>query len=135
MPEQSASAAHARHTCVATLHVGVVPAQLALVRQATHAPVGTSQAGVAPPHAALFVAEHAPHEPVGWQAGALAPHSASTGHVRHVCVVPSHTGVPPAQSAAATQPTHVPVDVWQTARAPTHWALLVDEHSAHAPED
>jgi hypothetical protein len=51
-----------------------------------------------------------------------------------VCVAPSQTGVPPAQSADATQPTQVPVDVWHTGVAPTHWVLFVAEHSAHAPE-
>jgi hypothetical protein len=47
------------------LHVGVVPEQLALVRHATHVPAGTLHTGVAPPHADVFVAEHAPHVPVG----------------------------------------------------------------------
>jgi hypothetical protein len=110
-PPQSTSAAQARHVCVGALQVGVAPLQLALVRQATQVPAGTLHTGVAPPQADVFVAEHAPQAPVGWHAGAPGPHSASTAHVRHACVVPSQMGVPPPQSAAATQPTHVPVDV------------------------
>jgi hypothetical protein len=81
-----------------------------------------------------FDAEQAPHEPEGWQAGEPKPHSPSRVHARHVCVVPSQKGIPPAQSADATHPTHVPVVVWHTDVVPMHWVLFVAEHSAQAPE-
>ena len=82
----------------------------------------------------MLESEHWPHAPDGWQAGAAAPHSPSFVQARHVWVVPSQNGLPPAQSAEATHPTHVPVVVWQTEADPVHWLLFVDEHSAHAPD-
>jgi hypothetical protein len=120
--------------CVVVLHVGVAPAQSALARHATQLPVGTLQTPVAPAHWVLFVAEQAPHAPDGWQAGAPTPHSPSFVHARQVWVVPSQNGIPPAQSAEATQPTQVPVATWQIEVGPTHWLLLAAEHSAHAPD-
>ncbi len=62
---QSVSAAQARHTCVVVLHVGVVPEQSVLPRHATQLPVVVLQTPVVPVHWVLFVAEHAPHEPLG----------------------------------------------------------------------
>jgi hypothetical protein len=54
-------------------------------------------------------------------------------HERQECVVPSHTGVVPAQSAAARQPTHAPVAVAHTGVAPTHAVLFVGEQAPQAP--
>jgi hypothetical protein len=95
--------------CVVVLHAGVTPAQSVLARQATQLPVTALQTPVAPEHWDLFVAEQAPHAPDGWHAGAPPPHSPSFVHARQVWVVPSQNGIPPAQSAEATHPTHVPV--------------------------
>jgi hypothetical protein len=77
---QSASVAQAWQVCVAASQVGVVPEQPVVPRQATHVAVPTSHTGVPPAHLALFVAEHAPQDPFGWQAGAAAPHWASVAH-------------------------------------------------------
>jgi hypothetical protein len=63
---------------------------------------------VAPEHSVAFVAEHWPHEPFGWQAGAEPlPHWLSLVQALHVCVDPSQIGVVPAQSAFARQLTQV----------------------------
>jgi hypothetical protein len=64
-PPHSASAPQPRHACVVRLQTGVVPEQFELATQATQVPAAVSQAGVAPPHRAAFVAEHAPHAPLG----------------------------------------------------------------------
>jgi hypothetical protein len=82
----------------------------------------------------LLVAEQAPQVPEGWHAGAPPPHSPSFVHARQVCVVPSQKGTPPAQSADATHPTHVPVVNWQMEVGPEHWDWFVAEHSAQAPD-
>lgn len=50
--------------CVATLHAGVPPPQVAFATQATQVAVAVSHAGVAPEQSAAFVVEHAPHAPL-----------------------------------------------------------------------
>ena len=132
-PAQSTSPAQPRHTCVIVLHTGVAPLQVALVTHATHAPAVVSHEGVPPLHFAVFVAEHAPHAPPGWQAGVAPPHSPSTAQPRHACVIVLHTGVAPLQSALATQPTQAPVETLHTAFVPVHFAVLVAEQAPHAP--
>ena len=64
-PPQSPSAAQARHVCVAPPQVGVRPLQSALATQVTQAPEAVLHREVEPVQAVLFVAEHAPHAPVG----------------------------------------------------------------------
>ena len=61
---------------------------------------------------ALLLAEHWPHDPEGWQAGADPPHSLSPPQPRQTCRLPSQTGalgLP--QSALARQETQLPVAV------------------------
>jgi hypothetical protein len=58
-----------------------------------------------------FVAEHWPHEPDGWQAGVVPPHSLSPAQARQVWVVVLQTGVAPPHWAFEVQGTHVPVVV------------------------
>ena len=65
VPPHWASAVHARQARVVPSHTGVVPAQSAAATQPTQVPVAIAHTGVAPPQAALFVAEHAPHAPLG----------------------------------------------------------------------
>jgi hypothetical protein len=133
-PPQSASVEHARHTCRATLHVGVVPLQVALDVHATQVAPAGSQAGVEPVQSVAFVAEHSPHDPFAWHAGAAPPQSASAEHARHVRVVASHVGFVPAQSVLTTHETHVAVAGLQTSVAPVHSVVFVVEHTPHAPE-
>jgi len=104
-PLQSEEARHPTQAWDATLHMGVVPPQVALVTHATHWPSETSQAGVAPVQWLALVAEQAPQEPLGWQAGALAGQSLSAAQARQVCVPASQVGLLPEQSAAAMQAT------------------------------
>ena len=87
-----------------------------------------------PVHRALFVAEHSPHAPVGWQAGVVPPHSPSPLQARQICAVRSQTGVAPPHCALEVQGTQTPRAVSHEGIAPVQRALLVAEHSAHAPE-
>jgi len=96
---------------VVVLQTGVGPEQSALDTQATHVPFDVLQAGVAPEHLVEFVAEQAPQEPPGWQAGVAPPQSLSIAHAWQVCRIGSQTGVPPEQSELTTQVTHVPAVV------------------------
>lgn len=89
----SVSTAHARQLCVVPSHTGVAPAQSADDTHATHTPSVASHSAVAPAHAIVFVAEHAPHAPLGSQAAVVPPHSPSASQPRHTCVTPSHTGL------------------------------------------
>ena len=110
------------------LHTGEPPLHVALDTQATQVPPATSQTGVAPVHFAVFVAEHAPHAPVGSHAGVVPPHSTSPAHARQVCVAALHTGFVPVQSAFATQATQLPEAALQTGVVPPHLATFVAEH-------
>jgi hypothetical protein len=133
-PPHSPSAVQLRHVWVAPSQTGVAPEQSAAATHVTHVPLGLSQSGVVPVHAAVFVAEHAPHEPEGWHAGVAPPQSPSPTQPRHACVVPSHTGdVAVVHAAPERQPTHVPVGASHTGVAPVHAVALVLEHAPHAP--
>jgi hypothetical protein len=124
----SPSPAHPRHRCVAALHTGVVPEQLALLEHWTHTAAAVSQAGVAPVHLLVFVAEHWPHAPENWHAGVAPLHSPSQPHARHVCVPVSHTGFVPEQLALVMHSTHSPTAALHAGVAPMHWVAFVAEH-------
>jgi len=83
---------------------------------------------VAPLQAAALVAEHWPHDPEGWQAGADPPHSLSPAQARQVCVAVLQTGLDPPHSPSVRHATQMPAAAWQTGVAPVHAAALVAEH-------
>ena len=70
----------------------------------------TSQTGVVPEHWLCEVAEHCPHAPFGWHAGALSGHWVS-----------------------AVQPVHTPAATLQTGVAPVHAEAFEAEHWPQAP--
>jgi hypothetical protein len=74
---------------------GVLPEQFESLSQVTHRPVSVLQAGEGPPHWVLFVLEHWPHEPSGWQAGVSPLQSVSCWHGAQVSDVVSQIGVVP----------------------------------------
>jgi hypothetical protein len=129
----SSSAAQARQVIVVRLHTGVVPPHWALLVQATHVPMGTLQTGVAPWHRLAFVAEHWPHTPLGWQAGAEGVQSPSRAQPRQVCVPASQIGRELPQSALLRQPTHTPATMSHRGVAPVHRLVFVAVHWVHAP--
>jgi hypothetical protein len=131
---QSPSVTHARHVCVVPLHTGVAPLQSAEARQAAQTPPVVSHSGVAPVHAVLFVAEHAPQVPLGWQAAVAPPHSPSATQPRQMWVVPSHTGLAAWHCAPARHATQVPVVVSHVGFVAAHAVALLTEHAPHAPE-
>jgi hypothetical protein len=133
-PPHSPSTAQARHTCAVVLHTGIEPEQSAFVAQPTQAPVATLQTEIPPVHFVEFVAEHAPHEPPGWQAGVLPPQSTSPAHARQVCVVGLQTGALPPQSAPTRHPTQTPVVVRHWGVGPPHAPVFVAEHWPQVPE-
>ena len=91
------------------MHTGSAPPHSAFDMQLTQVPLATLHAGVEPEHRVLLVAEHTPHAPLGWQAGvAPVPQSLSPAQARHVCVVPSQTGVAPLHCASVTHGTQAP---------------------------
>ena len=110
-PPHSPSPPQPRHVCVATLQIGVVPPHWAFDRQGTQVPAAAWQTGVAPLHALAFVAEHCPHAPDDWHAGAAPPHSLSPAQPRHACVAVLQIGVAPPHCAFDTQGTHVAAGV------------------------
>jgi hypothetical protein len=120
---------------VAVLHTGVVPPHWAFVRHGTQEPVAVKQAGVEPEHFVALVAEHWPHAPLGWQAGAEAGHWVSVAQGWHVCAVVSQIGVVAPQFAFEVQVTHVAPTVSQAGVAPEHLVALVAEHWPQAPLD
>jgi hypothetical protein len=81
----------------------------------TQTPVVVSQTVVAPVHLLAFVAEHWPHAPDSWQAGAAAPHSPSPAQLRHAPEPTSQTGVVPEHSEFVVHAgTHDPDTVSHT---------------------
>ena len=82
----------------------------------------------------LLVIEHSPHAPEGSQAGVAPPHSPSPAQARHALTARSQTGVAPPHCALEVQGTQTPRAVSHEGIAPVQRALLVAEHSAHAPE-
>ena len=134
VPPHSPSTAHARQALVPLSQTGRVPEHCALDVQPTHTPRARSHAGVAPLQREVLVAEHWPHAPEGWHAGAPAPQSPSAAHARHVNAVASQVGVVPLHSAAVRQPAQTPALVRQYGVAPVHSVALVPEHWPHAPE-
>lgn len=65
--------------------------------QGAQVPVLVLQTGVVPAHAAPFVAEHWPQEPLAWQAGAFIGHWGSMVQGTHVPIATLQTGVAPMQ--------------------------------------
>jgi hypothetical protein len=110
-PPHSPSPPHARQVFVAPSHTGVFAPHCAFDTQGTHAPAATLQTGVAPPQRVALLAEHWPHAPPGWQAGATPPHSPSPAQARQAWNAGSHTGAAPEQSASARHPTQAPFGV------------------------
>jgi hypothetical protein len=90
------------------LQTGVAPPQFALEVQGTHVPLVVKQAGVVPEHCVVLVAEHWPHEPPGWQAGAELGHWASLVHAWQTWVVVLQMGVAPPHCAFEVQGTQTP---------------------------
>jgi hypothetical protein len=86
--------------------------------------------------AAAFVAEHAPHAPLGWHAApALEPaQSASRAQARQVLVPLSHTGFAPPHWAFVVHERQVPVVASQPGVGPVHFDVLVAEQTPHAPD-
>lgn len=132
---QSPSAAQARQACDVASHTGVAPEHCASLRQATQVPEAVRQSGVAPVHSVVFVDEHWPHVPDGWQAGVEPPHSLSLLQPRQVWKVASHLGEAAGQSASARHVTHVALGAWQSGFVPVHCVVLVAEHWPHAPDE
>jgi hypothetical protein len=83
--------------------------------------------------AVVLPAEHWPHQPPGWHAGADAEQSASEAHARQTCVAVLHTGVAPPHCAFEVQGTQVPEGTSQAAVAPVHRLAFVTEHWPQAP--
>jgi hypothetical protein len=110
-PPHSPSLAQARQVCVAVLQTGAVPPHWAFEVQGTQMPLVVKQAGVLPVHWVVFVAEHCPHAPDGWQAGVEPPHSASLPQPRQVCEPVLQTGVEPPHCAFEVHATQVPAPV------------------------
>jgi hypothetical protein len=119
--------------CVAPLQIGVTPEQSASATHVTQVPVAVAHTGVAPVHWLTFEAEHSPHDPDAWQAGATPPHSPSPAQARQVCVVGSQIGVAPAHCADVRHPTQAPATTLQAGVAPEHCVAFVTEHVPHDP--
>ena len=99
-----------------------------------HVPDAASHVETLPVHRVVFVVEHTPHAPLGWQAGVAPPHSASAVQAWHVCVpAVSQTGLAPEHCALAKHPTQVARGASQTDVAPTQREAFVPEHWPHAP--
>jgi hypothetical protein len=113
--------------------IGVAPLQSLFEVQPTHAPAPVSQRLVVPVHEIAFVAEHAPHAPVGWHAGVAPPQSPSEAQPPQLCVVASQTGLSAGHWASAVQPMQAPELASHSGVAPVQAAALVVEHCPHAP--
>jgi hypothetical protein len=119
---------------VVRLQTGAAAPQSAFESQPTHRPFAMLHEGVAPTQAFMFVEEHWPQAPDGWQAGVAPPQSRSLAHGTQVCVTRSQTGSVPAHWAAEVQATHWPTVASQAARpVPAHLVRFVTEHWPHEP--
>jgi len=107
----SASDAQARHMRADPSHTGFVPPHSPFVRHPTHVADTVSQTGVAPVQRVALVAEHWPHAPDAWQAGAMPPQSSSAAQPRQLCRLGSHTGFVPMQTVLSRHSTHTPTGV------------------------
>lgn len=136
----SLSAAHARHTWVATLQTGVAPEQSASALHATQVSLVVLHTAVGATQAAVFPALHCTQRP------ALAPAVSHAGvaplqsvaleglHARHVNVPGSQMGVPPPQSALVTHVRHTLAATSQMAVGATHAAGRAAVHCTQRPE-
>ena len=133
-PPQSLSPAQPRQVWNVPSHFGEAAGQSASARQVTQLPLAAWQRGLAPVHRAAFVAEHWPHAPLDWQAGADAPHSPSPAQPRQTWAVVLQTGVTPPHSALEMQFTHVPLATLQAGIDPVQRVVFVAEQTPHAPD-
>jgi hypothetical protein len=102
--------------------------------QPTQLPDGKSQTDVAPLQAVMFVLEHWPQAPVGWQAGVAPPQSPSPPQPRQAWLAPSQIGFVPEHCALLVHETQVPEPVLQKGVVPVQSVVLLAEHWPHAPE-
>jgi hypothetical protein len=133
-PPHSLSPAQPRQVWNVPSHFGEAAGQSASARQVTQLPLAAWQRGLAPVHSAAFVAEHWPHAPLDWQAGADALHSPSPAQPRQTWAVVLHTGVTPPHSALEMQFTHVPLATLQAGIDPLQRVVFVAEQTPHAPD-
>jgi len=82
-PPHSPSPEQPRQVWKVASQRGAAAGQSPSARHDTQLPVGAWQNGFVPVHSELFVAEHWPHAPDGWQAGVAPPHSPSPAQARH----------------------------------------------------
>jgi hypothetical protein len=136
-PPHWASLAQPWHVFVCVSQTGFAPPHWALVLHVVQIPAATSQLALGPVQALLFVAEHTPQAPEGWQAGPeIDPlQSVSPAQPRQAWVVPSQKGVAPPHWAFDVQPTQVPVAALQAGVVPPQRPGFVAEHWPHAPFD
>jgi hypothetical protein len=83
--------------------------------------------------AVLLVAEHWPHAPLGWHAGAELGHWLSLAHAWHRCVLVLQMGDVPPHCAFVLQLAHTPSETLHTGVVPEHFVTFVAEQMAHAP--
>jgi hypothetical protein len=94
----------------------------------TQTPAAVSQTGLEPLQRVAFVAEQAPHAPLGSQAGMAPPHCALVAQPTQTWVPRLHTGVRPPQSALDPHPTQRPAATLQIGVALPQCVALVAEH-------
>jgi len=104
-PPQSALATQPTHSLAEVLHTGVAPEHCVLFRHCTQVAVGVSQTGVDPLQRPMLVAEHAPHAPDPWHAGAVDGHCASAAQGPQVCAPVLQIGVVPEQLVSVRHAT------------------------------
>jgi hypothetical protein len=83
--------------------------------------------------AVLLVAEHWPHAPDVWQAGAELGHWLSFAHGWQRWAVVLQTGVVPPHCALVLQLAHTPSATLQTGVVPEHFVTFVAEQTPHEP--
>jgi len=132
-PPHSPSSAQPRQVWKVASHFGAAAGQSPSARQEAQLPLGAWQSGFAPVHRVVFVVEHWPQPPLGWQAGVAPPHSPSSVQARQVWAMTLQTGVTPPHSAFEMQLTQVPVVTLQAGIEPLHRLVLVAEQTPHAP--
>jgi hypothetical protein len=77
---------------------------------------------------ALFVVEHSPQAPEGWQAGVVPPHSPSRAQARQALAARSHTGVAPEHCMFDVHATQTPRVASQAGVVPLQREVFDSEH-------